>query len=102
MELRGRWRPAHQLNRKAEMELMQLIVHLDIFQKLQKLWSRIPRHPLAGSGHEITFQRRYRDAKHGRSTKSIDETGEVFSDFLVAFPTVFDEVHLIDSDDEMA
>src|SRR5437870_3510207 len=102
MKLRRGWWPAHQLNRKAEVQLVVLIIDFDGFKKLQKPWPRIPRHPLAGFGDQIPFQGGYWNAEDCRSAEAVYEVRKVFPNFLVALPPEIDEVHFINCDDEMA
>src|SRR5713226_478655 len=102
MKLRRGWGPAHQLNRKAEVKLVVLIIDFDGFKKVQKLWSRIPRHPFAGFRDQIAFQGGYWNAEDCRPAEAIYEIRKIFPNFFVAFPPEIDEVHLINRDDEMA
>ena len=102
MEVGRGWRAAHQLNRKAEVQLVLLIVDFDGFKKFEKPRSRIPRHPRAGFGDVITFQGGYWNAINCRSAEAIYEIRKILPNFLVAFPAVIHQVHLVDCDNEMA
>ena|ERR1041385_6728458 len=102
MKLRRGWRPAHQLNGKAEVELVLLVVHLDGFEKLEKFRTLVPRHPFARFGNEITFECGYWDAENGRSTEAIYEIRKILANFFVALAAEIDKIHLIDSHNEMA